>query len=475
MKWTIRRKFFSSFLVLFSIATIVFNYYLSEFIDNQTELTIENDVAKLQHTSKEYLKQFQQLHPNEGTLFSTYGQSLTQTFSKLYKHSVAIYSPDGTFVTEVIPVSSQLLMAQKKHEENLNDTSSEELKRAFNNKAAYTISHVSKGTIIKFAYPVYLHDEFYGVIRFTADYSALFTHNEQLLQHFRVLTMALFFGVFCIALLLTQQIIKPLRQLTIATKQLANRTFDNLTLKPSSDEVGQLATQFSKMQKEINMHISQIEAEKEKVLKLEKERLTLFQNVTHELKTPLTTISGYAQIIGEKDFNDPLFLQKAAQKINSESTRLNQMVNELLTFSKAQTGMRKSEVFDVSKLVSSIIDDIQLTTGQKISFSSKPLLVNGVQDEIKQVLINVIQNAVKHGEQPITVIVNQTIQISNTCKEIPPVVLQHLFEPFIHRKSKDSHGLGLFIAKQLTELNNGTLTFNYKHQLVTVEIHLVTT
>ena len=149
MKWTIRRKFFTSFLVVFSIATIVFNYYLSEFIENQTELTIENDVAKLQHTSKEYVKQFQQLHPDETALFSTYGQSLTQTFSKLYNHSVAIYSPDGTFVTEVIPVNSQLLMAQKKHEENLNDNSSEELKRAFTNKAAYTISHVLKGTVIK--------------------------------------------------------------------------------------------------------------------------------------------------------------------------------------------------------------------------------------------------------------------------------------------------------------------------------------
>jgi C4-dicarboxylate-specific signal transduction histidine kinase len=65
--------------------------------------------------------------------------------------------------------------------------------------------------------------------------------------------------------------------------------------------------------------------------------------------------------------------------------------------------------------------------------------------------------------------------VSNLCEDIPPEILQHLFEPFVHRKHKESHGLGLFIAKQLTELNGGTLSFTYEDQVVSVEILLATT
>ena len=68
--------------------------------------------------------------------------------------------------------------------------------------------------------------------------------------------------------------------------------------------------------------------------KLEKSRTSFFNNVTHELKTPLATISGYAQIIGEEDFDDPVFLRKATGNIRLESERLNRMVIELIELSK---------------------------------------------------------------------------------------------------------------------------------------------
>ncbi|WP_053363506.1 HAMP domain-containing sensor histidine kinase [Bacillus sp. FJAT-27251] len=475
MRWTIRKKFTVSFLILFTVAAILFTSFLSNFIEEQALATIENDVLKLQHTTREYLKQFQELHPGETAIFSVHGQPLSRTLSELYGQSVALYTPEGHFITEAVPVDSTLLMSQKKHEPNVDHTSSTELRNAFDNKASYTIAHLDGGSIVRFAYPVYLQDEFYGVVRFTADYTNLFSHNEQLIQHFRFLAIILFFGVFCIALWLTQQIIKPLKTLTEATKRVANRTFNAVRMKPSTDEVGELAKHFTAMQDEINRYVSKIEEEKEKVLQLEKERTRLFQNVTHELKTPLTAISGYAQLIGEEDFDDKLFLQKAAAKIYSESTRLNTMINELLEFSKSQSTIRKPQHFPITPLVKSVVEELQFTSGQEIRFKGVPLYVKGVPEELERVLVNVIGNALKHGQQPVTVTVDQSIVVTNRCEEIPPGILQHLFEPFVHRQHKQSHGLGLFIAKQVTELNGGTLSFTYENQVVSVEIILATT
>jgi nitrogen fixation/metabolism regulation signal transduction histidine kinase len=270
MKWSIRKKFNISFLILFTISAMVFTYFLGNFMENQALTTIENDVIKLQHTTREYLKQFKELHQEEKDLLAAYGQPLTHTLSELYDHSVALYTPEGRFITEATPINSELLMTQKKHEPNVSETSSKELIGAFDNKASYTITTLDQGTIVKFAYPVYLEDEFYGVVRFTADYTSLFSHNEQLIQHFRILTFTLLFGVFCIALWLTQQIIKPLRTLTEATKQVANRSFAAVTMNPSTDEVGELTKQFAAMQAEINRYVSKVEEEKEKVLQLEK-------------------------------------------------------------------------------------------------------------------------------------------------------------------------------------------------------------
>ncbi|MBS4176512.1 sensor histidine kinase [Lederbergia citrea] len=459
------------------MATLFFNQLLEKTIENYTTTYIKNDLTNLQHTSKEYIKQFSQIHSNDDDLFSEYGSTIAQVLSNLHAQSVAVYKPDGSFLYEAVPIDQPLLMENQKYEHDVNKNSSNELLQAFQNKAAYTPKTLGKGTIIYFAYPVYMNDTFYGVIRFTGDYSDMFRHNEQLLTSFRLLTIFLFIGVFIISLLITNQIIKPLQYLTIATKRMARGDYNEITNNKTSDEIGELANQFQHMQNEIRQRIDELNEEKEKVLLLEQKRTDFFHNVTHELKTPLTTISGYAQIIGEKNFDDAIFLQKAASNIHSESERLNGMVTELLSFSKSQMPsiMKNKEVFDLYPFIQSICEDMQLKAKKytmSIELTGTPTMINANRDDMRQVFINVIDNAIKHGKpkQAIQICVNETISIMNFCEPIPSKIVEHAFDPFIHRSTNESHGLGLFICKQILEQYGGTISFHYENEQAKIEI-----
>lgn len=212
---------------------------------------------------------------------------------------------------------------------------------------------------------------------------------------------------------------------------------------------------------------------------LEKKRTDFFHNVTHELKTPLATISGYAQIIGEKDFDDSLFLEKAAHKIRSESDRLNDMVSQLLSFSKAQseTTLKNEEVFDLFPLIQAICEDLHLKAtkyAMPIHVTGQSFIVNGHKDEMRQVIINVIDNAIKHGlsNHPIEICVNDSITIMNYCQPISPDIIAHAFEPFIHTVAKGNHGLGLFICAQIITQHNGSISLNYKQSQAIIKIEL---
>lgn len=479
MKWTIRKKFLAGFLILFTFAALIFNQLLEKSIESNTTSFIQNELTNLQHTSKEYIKQFAQLHSAEKDLFTNYGSTMAQTLSNLHAQSVALYKTDGRFLYEAVPIDQPLLMENQKYEHDVDQNSSNELQRAFQNQAAYTPKALTKGTIIYFAYPVYIHDTFYGVIRFTGDYSDMFAHNEHLLNSFRLLTIFLFIGVFIISLLLTNQIIKPLQYLTAATKRMASGDYTEITSTKTSDEIGELASHFQHMQNEIRQHIDEINEEKEKVLLLEQKRTDFFNNVTHELKTPLTTISGYAQIIGEKNFDDAVFLQKASSKILSESNRLNGMVTQLLTFSKSQmSGMIKNkEVIDLFPLIQTICEDMQLKAkkyAMTIELHGESFFVNAYPDDMRQVIINVIDNAIKHGKanHKIRIHVNKTITITNNCEPIPARIIEHAFEPFIHDSTRESHGLGLFICKQIIEQYDGSISFQYEKEQALIRISI---
>ncbi|MGM7681155.1 ATP-binding protein [Cytobacillus sp. Hm23] len=480
MKWTIRRKFFLGFCILFTLAAIVVNHVLKTSLETNSHAMIESELGKLQYSSREHIKKFSQLHPTDENLLKKYGSTIAQELSKLYKQSISIYDQEGVFLYEAVPIDRPLLLGNQTFQSNLEANESVSLNQAFNNKSAFSVNHVANGSLVYFSYPLYIQGEFYGVLRFTGDYTELFANNREILKSFTVLTFSLFFGVFIISLLLTNQIIKPLHRLTAATKLMAAGDYSTNVYAKTGDEIEVLTTSFNEMKKKIQGHIEIIEKEKEKVMLLEKSRTTFFNNVTHELKTPLATISGYAQIIGEKDFNDAFFLQKAAKKIRLESNRLNEMVIELLELSKKEADpiLKKNEVLHLYPLLSSVCEDMSLKAERqqmKIVLLGDDFVVQGNEDELRQVFINVLDNAIKYGlteEQIVVSITGETITVVNRSHSIAESIVEHAFEPFVHTQRRGSSGLGLYICKQIILRLNGTISFHYEDGRAITTINL---
>lgn len=478
MKWTIRKKFLLGYIVVFTVAAAVMYQIVKNSLEENSISAIENELTNLQHTTREYIKQFTLHSPPKEDLFKEYGGILAQELSKLHKQSVAIYDRDGHFLYEAIPIEqpslfeSPFIPAQMEMQSDLN--------HAYNNQAAFTLIDTEEGNFIFFSYPVYIQNEFYGVLRFTGNYTNFFVQNEKILKSFTVLVSILFLGVFLISLLLTSQIIKPLVQLTKATKSAAAGHYNVDVHVKTKDELEELATSFNGMQKKIKNHIQTIEDEKEKILLLEKSRTDFFNNVTHELKTPLTTISGYAQIIGEKDFQDLPYLHKAANRIRLESDRLNRMVVDLIELSKSESDVqfKKRDVIPMLPLLIGVCEDLGLKAKRRkmnITCSGKDFLVYGNQDELRQVFINLIDNAIKHGadDGQIQVSVSDNrITVSNPSLPMPENILNHAFDPFIHTQGDENSGLGLYICKQIIARHDGSIALHYENGLVIIAITL---
>lgn len=203
-----------------------------------------------------------------------------------------------------------------------------------------------------------------------------------------------------------------------------------------------------------------------------------FDNVTHELKTPLTTIVGYSELLINNGFTDEEFFSKATSRIISEGERLNRMVVDLLELSRSTSNNFSYEfkIIDLSLLVKRTCEDMFLKSkryNMEISFSLEDnLIIYGDEDKMKEVLINLIDNSIKYGE------VNSIIQV--TCyKENDSIILKvqdegegigendlkNIFEPFYRvskKKSveKGSSGLGLNIVKAIIEKHKGSIVID---------------
>lgn len=480
MRWTIRKKFLIGYFVLFTVAASLVHQVMKNAFETNNRAMIEYDVTKLQHTTREHIKQFAVIHSPQDNLLSEYGSVIAQELSKLHNQSVALFDRDGHFLYEAVPFDQPLLVENQIHQTDATENKAPELQLAFQNQSAYTHQIVPGGHLVYFAYPLYMDDQFYGVLRFTGDYTEMLAANEKILHWLTMLLIALFIGVFAISSIVTTQIIKPLVRLTAATKRVAAGQYDMDVDIHTKDELETLADGFHHMQRSIRQQIDMIEAEKDKVMRLEKSRTAFFNNVTHELKTPLATISGYAQIIGEEDFKDFIFLRKATRKIQRESERLNRMVVELIALSKNESDdvIHRKEPVKVQPLLRSVCDDLSLrATDRKmhIEIEGDASILYGNEEELRQAFLNVLENAVKHGKA--TTVITVTISggsmtVMNESDSIPEEIVKQAFEPFIHTKGEGNNGLGLTIVKQLITKQKGTITFAYIQGRAITRIHL---
>ena len=235
-----------------------------------------------------------------------------------------------------------------------------------------------------------------------------------------------------------------------------------------------LATEFNKMADEINTTYRKLKRSNKELKKLDEFRSNLIDTVSHEFRTPLTSIKGYTSRLLRQDIElDEETIQKSLKIIKNQSERLSRMVEDLLVIPDIE-GSKLNLIIDSVNLYDTINDAI-LSTKHK---AQREVIVDidenfpdvwADNDRLEQVFINLIDNAFKYSyeDTPIRIDVKQMknhaiIKVSNSSDYIAPDKLNKLFGKFIRIDDKTTRttrgtGLGLFIVKGLVLAMNGSI------------------
>ncbi len=193
-------------------------------------------------------------------------------------------------------------------------------------------------------------------------------------------------------------------------------------------------------------------------------------NLSHELKTPLTAISGYAEMI-ENDIAKGDDVKRFAGKIRTESSRMLTLIGDIIKLSKldSDTASEVSNTVDLKKTAEECRDSLAVACKDKdimITIIGEADPIKGNQTELYELVYNLMDNAVKYNRQGgnIDVILSgKTIRISDTGIGIPEKDKQRIFERFYRvdksrSKATGGTGLGLSIVKHVAEKHNATIT-----------------
>lgn len=193
-------------------------------------------------------------------------------------------------------------------------------------------------------------------------------------------------------------------------------------------------------------------------------------DASHELKTPLTVISSYAGMLKRWGRDDEKVRDEAIEAISKEATRLQSLTKSMLTLAEAeQEDWLKLEMFDVVQVIDEIASMLQTTFQRTIRVKtlSKVVRMMGDKDKIRQLLVILLDNAIKYSKEPIDISVTLMknivkIEVKDKGMGIPEKEIPHLFERFYRvdgarSRSTGGVGLGLSIAKRIVDLHEGKI------------------
>lgn len=291
-----------------------------------------------------------------------------------------------------------------------------------------------------------------------------------------ILILIIFTAVFY---LLINKFTKPLVEMNDITKDMAALNFERKCGNYGSDEIGELGTSINTLSDTLDSTLvdlkyknEQLEKDIEKQQALDNARKSFIDNVSHELKTPIAIISGYAEGVCEGISDDPQVIREYCQIINEESRKMNALVIELLELSKLENRVQPftPAYFDISKLITSLLNHLSLQFEQNsITVVNKipdTLRCYAQSDKIEIVLKNYITNAVSHcsGEKNIEIDFSDKescyeISVFNTGENIADSDLKEIWDSFYradksHARSENRFGLGLSIVKSIMTNHN---------------------
>ena len=281
-------------------------------------------------------------------------------------------------------------------------------------------------------------------------------------------------GTIALILLLSVQVARSITKpiLAIATTAQAIRDGDlrqRITVS-TNDEITSLATSINEMAERLGNDI-------ERLTRLEHVRSQFLGNVSHELRTPIFSIQGFLETLLDGAVDDPAVNRTFLEKAHKHAMRLNALLNDLIEISRIESGEMKMSFryFGVQEFLEQMGDEMrQLAEARDLAFSlestlSADIKALGDRERLRQVITNLVDNAVKNTEAGGSVVLRAVlekdrcrIEVQDTGCGIAPEHHDRIFERF-YRVDKDRSrdvggtGLGLAIVKHIVEAHGGTI------------------
>ncbi|MDF2962134.1 MAG: two-component sensor histidine kinase [Paenibacillus sp.] len=283
--------------------------------------------------------------------------------------------------------------------------------------------------------------------------------EDEIMNSIHLMYVIILFMGSLLIIVMARYIVSPILRLTEATKLMAKGKFDVELQIKRKDEIGVLSVSFAEMAQEL--------------AKLDQMRQDFVSNVSHEIQSPLTSISGFSKALKQKKMSEESRIHYLTI-IEQESERLSRLSQNLLKLSYLQQGLhpvnRNTYRLDKQLREVGIALEPQWTAKEiDIDVQLEAITVQADEDQLKQVWINLLNNSIKFtpvgGTIRIKVSKNKhlvTVSITDSGIGIPVEEREDIFKPF-HKvdKSRDpsvkGNGLGLSIVKKIIDIHNGDI------------------
>lgn len=276
--------------------------------------------------------------------------------------------------------------------------------------------------------------------------------------------------------ILTKRITRPISELTLLSRKMRDLDFDAKYESRAGNEIDELGENFNRMSEQLEKTISELKSANnelqkdiESKIKIDQMRREFLNNVSHELKTPIALVQGYAEGLKENISDDPESREFYCDVIMDEAAKMNKLVKNLLTLNQLEEGRDEvtMERFDIVSLIKGVLQSMDIMIQQKeakVSFSfDKPVHVWADEFKIEEVVTNYVSNALNHlmGEKEIEICIHPEekrvrVSVFNTGNPIPEADLPNLWNKFYkvdkaRTREYGGSGIGLSIVKAIME------------------------
>jgi len=464
MRISIKIKHSIFLALLLSLTVFVLSVLVLDEIKNEHVLQYESILASYGKTANLYANElyFSKGIDSYQQFLKNNGEELADYINRLINRPIVIYDIDRNQVGTTLPTTSEI---------DVSDT----LPYAVDGMVAYMVD----GSLTYYLTPLIIRGEQVGVIQISYSLKKYEDFYNKTRYTFIVAGAIVLILGFIVAVVYFNSFTNGILKLKSFSDMIKSGNYKVPVLK-RRDELGELSQGIYYMSSRIHENIENMHKEQrklnlaiEKLSKLEKEQKRFIGNITHEFKTPLTSIRAYLDLISMYP-EDLELLKQAKEVIGKETLRLGNMVDKVLHLSALEKYDFEQDIkrIEISQLIEGICSNMKGRMdklGISLEVDLEDVYILADKENMNHILVNVLDNAIKYNIHEGRISVkcfklndNAYIEVENTGAYIPQEERDKVFEPFYRVDKTRSRqtggtGLGLALVKELAIKQGGTI------------------